>query len=214
MSEPPTHLVTQLLAAVGQGAPGARDRLWELIYQELRAMAAAQLRHEGRNRGLQTTSLVHKAYLRLMGDGGAGFENRRYFFGAAARAMRRILVDDARNRRRLKRGGPGLTGQRPGPEGDSADCAAADPPAAARVCRVNEEPMVFDQDPVETLAVDDLLERLEAEHPRLAEVAHLRYFVGLTVDETAGLMGVSSRTVDNDWRLARSWLRRRLAEGE
>lgn len=181
--------VTQLLVAVGRGDAGAREELWTVIYEELRAMARRQLAAEAGGT-LQPTTLVHEAYLRLTADEDVRWENRRHFFAAAAQAMRRIRIDDARKRKRLKRGG----GAKPGP--------------------LQEAPPVFDQDPTEVLAVDEALTRLEREAPRKAEVVMLRYFVGLTVDETAEALGLSPKTVDNDWRIARAWLHGELSKGD
>ena len=188
-ASPPSR-VTQLLAAVGQGDTSAQDRLWALIYDELHSVAQGQLAAEGGGRTLQPTTLVHEAYLRLVGDEDAQWANRRHFFAAAAQAMRRIRIDDARKRNRQKRGG----GRRPG--------------------RMVSEPPVFDQDPAEVLAIDEAVSKLEQIDPRKAEVVLLRYFTGLTVAETAEVLGVSPRTVDNEWRFARAWLRRELARGD
>ncbi len=213
MSCESTHLVTQILDAIDQGTPGAHDRLWELVYTELHQMAQAQLRQEHGAVTLQPTALVHEAYMRLVAGNNGHFENRRHFFAAAAKSMRRIRVDDARRRRRIKRGGPGLgmdgscgslenrTNLAGGPESDSAFVSR----------RSFEDPAVFDQDPAEVMATDEVLEQLEQEHPRMAQIIDLRYFVGLTVDQTADILGISSRTVDSEWRLAKAWLHRRLA---
>ncbi len=188
MTSPQPGPVTQLLAAAGRGDAGAKEKLWTLIYEELRAIARQQLAGEGSAGALQPTTLVHEAYLRLTADEEAQWVNRRYFFAAVAQAMRRIRIDDARKRKRLKRGG----GRRPGV--------------------LEDGPVVFDQDPAEVLAVDEALRRLEQEDQRKAEVVTLRYFVGLTVDETAEALGLSPKTVDNDWRFARAWLRGELGE--
>jgi RNA polymerase sigma factor (TIGR02999 family) len=181
-----TGPVTQLLAAVGRGDGGASEKLWALIYEELRAVARHQLAGEDSAGTLQPTALVHEAFLRLTGGGGVQWANRRHFFAAAAKAMHRIRIDDARRRKRLKRGG----GRRPGVLG--------------------EGPAIFDQDPDEVLAIDEALGRLKQEEPRAAEVVLLRYFAGLTVNETAEALGVSGRTVKSDWQFARTWLHREL----
>lgn len=193
-----THAVTRLLDAIGAGEPDARQRLWDVVYDELRAMARAHLADENRAKGLAATTLVHEAYLRLFGssadtagNGRVAFSNRRHFFGAAANAMRRILVDDARHRARLKRGGRVL--------GPVAGGSAV------------EEAAMFDTDPTDLIALEEVLARFEAEHPRAAEVVHLRYFAGLSVDQTAELMGLAPRTVDSEWRMARAWLYRALS---
>ncbi|UCC30411.1 MAG: sigma-70 family RNA polymerase sigma factor [Phycisphaerales bacterium] len=186
----PPNPLTQLLAAVGQGDVPAQNRLWALIYDELHSVAQGQLAAERGDRTLQPTTLVHEAYLRLTADEDVQWVNRRHFFAAAAQAMRRIRIDDARKRNRQKRGG----GRQPG--------------------RLVSEPPVFDQDPAEVLAVDEAVNKLEQIDPRKAEVVLLRYFTGLTVAETAEVLGVSPRTVDNEWRFARAWLRRELARGD
>lgn len=182
--------VTQLLAAAGQGDSSAQDRLWALIYDELHNVAQGQLAAEHGGRTLQPTTLVHEVYLRLTANEDVHWASRRQFFAAAAQAMRRIRIDDARKRNRQKRGG----GKRPGP--------------------LVSEPPVFDQDPVEVLAVDEVLAKLERIDPRKAEVVVLRYFAGLTVKETARVLGVSPKTVDNEWRFAKAWLRRELSKGD
>lgn len=179
--------LTQLLVAAGEGDESARKSLWELVYHELRRIARRQMASEAPGRTLQTTVLVHEAYLRLTGEESIQWANRRHFFAAAAEAMRRIRVDDARKRGRQKRGG----GQQPQP--------------------LEQDPALVEQDPAEIVAVDEALRKLEQSAPRQAEVVKLRYFAGLTVDETADALGVSPRTVDNDWRLARAWLHRELS---
>jgi len=187
MSDGSDSPVTRLLAAASQGDSAAKDRLWETIYTELRDMAHGQLRGERPGRDLQTTILVHEAYFRLVGTDDLEWASRRHFFAAAAQAMRRIRVDDARKRRGLKRGGG-----RP-----------AEP--------LGEEPAAPDGDGAELLALNDALQKLEQEAPRQAEVVMLRYFAGLSIGETAEALGVSPRTVDVDWRLAKAWLHRALA---
>ncbi len=188
MSQQPEYQVTQLLDAVAQGGSEAVEKLWSAVYDELRRMAESRMAKELPGRTLQPTALVNEAYLRLVGDGRVHWKNRRYFFAAAANAMRQILVDDARRRKRLKRGGGAK-------QGELLDWC---PPA-------------IEQDPGELLAINEAMEQLAQEEPRLAEVVGLRYFVGLTIDETAETLGVSPRTVDLDWRIARAWLHRALS---
>ena len=162
-----------------------------MIYDELHGLAQRQLAGEARGRTLQPTALVHEAYLRLVGGNwNIRWANRRQFFAIAAKAMRRLRVDDVRRRRRLKRGG------------DNKSASLQDAPAP------------LDQDPDEVLAVHEALDRLAVADPRKAEVVMLRYFAGLTVDETAEALGLSPRTVDSDWRFARLWLRRELTKGD
>jgi len=179
--------VTELLAAVGRGDASAPDRLWALIYDELRALARHQLADEAPGHRRQPTSLVHEVYLRLMGTESPEWSNRRHFFTVAAQAMRRIRLDDARTRKRLKRGGGADPGQ------------------------LREEPAAVDGDPTMVLGIDEALRKLELEEPQKAEVVLLRYFAGLSIDECATVLRVSPRTVDYWWRFARAWLHRELS---
>jgi len=181
-SEAADRPLTELLAAAADGRQDAIDRLWARVYEELRRLATAQMRGEPRTQGLQPTALVHEAYLRLIGPKAIHFENRRHFFAAAAEAMRRIRVDYARTRNSLKRGGGVQHGS------------------------LESEPESRDEDWAELLAVNDALARFSEADPVRAEVVKLRYFAGLTVQETAEALGVSPRTVDNHWRVARTWL--------
>lgn len=190
MSTEPPSSVTQLLDAVGRGDRHAHDRLWALVYDELHAIAQRQMAGEADGRTLQTTALIHEAYIRLVGDGSPKWANRRHFFAAAAKAMRLIRTDGARKSSRLKRGG----GRRREPL-DDAHAA-------------------FVEDPATLLAVDEVLTRLEQRDPRKAEVVMLRYFAGLTIDETADALGLSPKTVDNEWRIARAWLYGELSKGD
>ncbi len=212
-----THVVTQLLAAAADGDVVARERLLDTVYDELRRMAAAQMARERPGHTLQPTALVHDAWLRLVGGnspsagssgdagtshhamaGGLPFANRRHFFAAAAIAMRRIRIDSARRRSRLKRGGPGA---------DGADLPAARGPVAPAG---DGEAAWFDSDPLRDLAIDEALRRLERERPELAEVVQLRYFAEFSVDQVAEALGVTPRTVDFRWAMARAWLKRAL----
>jgi len=181
--------ITQLLNAARLGDGAARERLWATVYKEVHQLARAQLAHEGAGCSLQPTVLVNETYLRLIGDGQVEWSSRRHFFGAAALAMRRILVDEARSKKRVKRGSGKATeplpDELPGPERD-----------AYRLLEINEA-----------------LERLEQNDPPRAEIVMLRYFAGLSIDETAEALDVSSRTVDNMWRFAKAWLHRELSKG-
>jgi RNA polymerase sigma factor (TIGR02999 family) len=150
---------------------------------------------EGRRGDLQTTVLVQEAYLRLMGgDGAAVPANRRHFFAAAANAMRQFLVDDARKRGRHKRGG---------------GRARVDTRSSA--ANLGETAAAPDTDPAEVLALDEALPKLRAHDERKAEIVQLRYFAGLSVDETAEVLGLSARLVDKEWRFAKAWLHRELS---
>ncbi len=177
--------VTLLLKAAGGGDRAAHERLFEAVYAELRRVAGAKLRREAPGHTLQPTALVNEAYLRLV-PGAAGWDNRRHFFGAAAEAMRRILVDHARARRAEKRGG-GL---------ERVTLAGVD---------IAAESMAVD-----VLAIDAALSELAAARPRLAELVNLRCFAGLSIDEAAAALEVSPATAKRDWAFARAWLAERL----
>ena len=181
--------VTALLVRWSQGDANALDALMGLLYDECRAIAARQMRRERPGHTLDPTSLVHELYLRLIDQRHATWENRAQFFGIAARMMRRILVDHARAKRRAKRGGsPTLVSLG----------AASEEPAAARTGDV--------------LAIDDALERLAAIDQDQVRIIELRFFAGLTVEETAHVLGRSPRTVKREWLLANAWLFRELQE--
>jgi RNA polymerase sigma factor (TIGR02999 family) len=179
--------VTRLLDAIGRGEPQRARELVPIVYNELRRLAEARLAREPAGQTLQATALVHEAYLRLAGDGvGQPWENRGHFFAAAAEAMRRILVEKARQKRRMRHGG-GL-------------------------CRVDldQAAAVGDEVSDDLLALHDSLDQLAVEEPVVAEVVKLRYFVGLTAEEAALALNVSLRTVNRHWAFARAWLYQRL----
>jgi len=182
------HQVTELLQAWGGGDLGARDRLMPLVYQELRRRAAAYLRREARDHTLQPTALVHEAYLRLVDQRRAVWQNRAQFFGVASQMMRRILVDRARGRRMAKRSG-----------------------RWARVT-LDEAAAVSPQADVDVLDLDEALTRLAAFDPRKSQIAELRFFGGLSLAETGELLGISLATVERDWQAARAWLFKALSE--
>lgn len=183
--------LTHILARVAGGEQGAADELLPMVYEQLRRIAAARMAGERRDHTLQATALVHEAYARMMGGGSASWANRRHFYFAAAESMRRILIEHARARSRLKRGGPGMRRR------------ALDFAAIADLAVENKGE--------EVLALDDALRRLKDERPRAAEVVTLRFFAGLGVREVADLLGVSPRTVELDWAFARAWLFREIA---
>lgn len=194
MSQADGHEVTRLIERAGVGDAAAADALLPMVYDELRRLAAAHLAREPAGHTLQPTALVHEAYLRLLGGGDVVWEGRKPFFCAAATAMRRILVDRARWNHAEKRGG--------GRRREDVDCASmsiADP-----------TPMPA-QEEVDVLKLNDVLTRLERRDERQAEVVLLRYFGGLSVEETARAIGVSEATVKNDWVYAKAWLRRELS---
>jgi RNA polymerase sigma factor (TIGR02999 family) len=180
--------LTRLLRLVRDGDADAADRLTPLVYDELRRLAAAQMRHERAGQTLQPTALVHEAYLRLLTDGAPDWESSAHFFGAAAEAMRRILVERARRRNRLRHGG-----------------------GRNRVELDNALVLDMSSDPALVVAIDEAIERLRQFDPRLHDLVKLRCFAGLTLSEAAGVLGVSSRTLDRDWVVARAWLRKELS---
>lgn len=182
---PETGEVSRLLLEWKAGDPAAADRLFPLLYGELQRLASHHLRGESAGHTLQTTALVHEAYLRLVGTDVA-WEGRRHFFAVAAQVMRRVLVDHARTRGRAKRGG-GL---------------AAVP--------LQEELAGAQGRPTELVDLDEALTRLSSLDPRKAQVVDLLYFVGLSYDETAAVLEISAATVHRDLRLARAWLFREL----
>ena len=173
--------VTRILEAIQQGDPQAADKLLPLVYDELRQLAARKLSHEKPGQTLNATALVHEAYLRLVGD--QLFDGRGHFFAAAAEAIRRILVEKARRRQALKRGGAQHR------DDIDPDLIAAPTPDD------------------ELLALHDALDRLVEVHPEKAELVKLRYFAGLTADEAAAALGISPSTADRHWSYARAWLK-------
>ncbi|MCB9855371.1 MAG: sigma-70 family RNA polymerase sigma factor [Phycisphaerales bacterium] len=180
--------VTRLLHRIDAGDVAAREALWDAIYRDLHNIAIRQMRNEANSRTLQPTALVHEAWVRLVGPDD-GWSNRAHFFGAAARVMREILVDDARRRNRLKRGG-----DRRRIDGEALELQMA----------------ATDREPSEVLAVNEAIERLRQLNKRQADVVVCRYFAGMTAPETAEALGVSLRTVQADSTIAVAWLRREL----
>ena len=177
--------VTRILSAIEQGDPNAAAQLLPLVYDELRRLAAERLAHEKPGQTLQPTALVHEAYVRLVdADRADGWNSRGHFFAAAAEAMRRILIDRARHRQTHKAGG----GRR-------------------RLDLDDIEPALEGENGDRLLALDEALCQLAAEDPRKAELVKLRFFAGLTVEQAAAALGVSTSTADKDWAYARSWLR-------
>lgn len=181
--------ITGLLLRWSSGDASALDALISSIYEDCRLIAARQLRRERPDHTLDPTSLVHELYLRLVDQRRATWKNRAQFFGIAARIMRRILVDHARGRRRAKRGGSATL----------VSLAAAD--------EAIETPRASD-----VLTIDDALERLASIDEDQVRIIELRFFAGLTVEETAHVLGRSPRTVKREWRLAKAWLFRELQE--
>jgi RNA polymerase sigma factor (TIGR02999 family) len=182
--------ITILLAGARAGDRVCQSRLFEVVYGELRHIAAAQLRGERPDHTLQPTALVHEAYVRLLGRGDVPWENRAHFFSTAAGTMRRILIDHARKRRAHKRDG-----------------------ALKRVDLDDHHAGFGDEDAERLLVVDEALEKLAQWDERQARVVELRFFGGLTVDETADVLRISAKTVKRDWAMARAWLETLLEGG-
>jgi RNA polymerase sigma factor (TIGR02999 family) len=184
--------ITTLLKAWGRGDPTAFDRLMPLVYQQLRRLASGYMRHERGGHELQTTALVHEAYIRLAAADDPDLQNRSHFYAVAARVMRRILVESARKRSSAKRGGGVVREEHP----EDIDFDAFVAPESERAA--------------ELCALDDALSALASIDARRARVIELRYFGGFSVEETANVLHVSPQTVMRDWRLARAWLTRTL----
>jgi RNA polymerase sigma factor (TIGR02999 family) len=174
--------ITHILSAIEQGDPNAAKQLWQVVYDELRRLAGAQMAHELPGQTLDATALVHEAYLRLAGDPDQAFANRRHFFAAAAEAMRRILVETARRKDRVKHGG----GQRR--EHLDLDTLGAGAPAE------------------ELLSLHEALEQFAAHDPLKVKLVELRFFGGLSLAQAAECLGISQSTADRAWRYARAWL--------
>jgi len=180
--------VTRILNAIERGDAKATDELLPLVYEELRILAAQRLSHESPGQTLQATALVHEAYLRLVGDEPQSWENRGHFFAAAAEAMRRILVDNARRKEAVKHGG---TQQR---------------------LRIELTGVATRVTPDEILVLNDVLASLAKEDSQAAEIVKLRLFAGLSVDQAAAATGISRATAYRQWTYARAWLRSRMSE--
>ena len=180
----PDAPVTRLLREVEAGKPQAADALLPLVYDQLRELARHRMAEERAGHTLQATALVHEAYLRLVGDRPAGWAGRAHFFHAAAEAMRRILIEHARGRGRVKRGG--------GAERQRVPLSVID--------------LAAENDSGEILDLDDAVCRLEQQSPDVAAVVRLRFYAGLTIEETAEALGISPQSVKRDWAYARAWL--------
>lgn len=181
--------VTELLGQYREGKREALDRLMPLVYGELRRIAARYMKAEGASHTLQPTALVHEAYMRLVDQRDVEWQNRAHFFGVAAQLMRRLLVDHARGRNRQKRGGGLLVVPL-----EDRDAAGPAP-----------------DDGLDLVALDDALDRLTALSPQQGRIVELRYFGGLSIEETAEVLGVSTMTVKRAWAMARAWLHRELS---
>ena len=181
--------VTRILSAIEQGDPHAAEQLLPLVYDELRKLAAQKLAHEAPGQTLQATALVHEAYLRLVDvDKAQHWNNRGHFFAAAAEAMRRILIDNARRKGRHKRGG-----------------------ARRQRVDLDSQDLVSQTTPDELLLLDDALAALTAEEPEAGQLVKLRYFAGLSIEQAAELLGLSRTTAYEHWAYARVWLHAELS---
>jgi len=184
---PAAENVTQLLLAWGRGDESARDQLIPLVLDSLRRIARRQLRAERAGHSLETNALINEAYLKMIEQSVVSWESRAHFFGIAARLMRELLVDHARARQRLKRGG--------GQEQISLTSSA----------------IIVKEQAVDLLALDEALKTLSGVDPQSSRIVELRFFGGLTIDETAQVIGVSTPTVERGWRTARAWLQTELS---
>jgi len=182
--------VTQMLHDWSDGDREAFDKLVPIVYEELRRQAVRYLRRERPGHTLQTTALIHEAYIRLIDQTNVRWQNRAHFFGIAAQLMRRILVDHARSRQAAKRGGSDIK------------------------VPLEEAIIASEGREVDLVALDEALERLAAIDPQQSRVVELKFFSGLSVEETAEVLGISPRTVKRDWNVAKGWLRREISEGE
>jgi RNA polymerase sigma-70 factor, ECF subfamily len=184
--DPKTREVTRMLAALSSGNQDVVSELVPLLYDELRRLAASYLRRERRNHTLQPTALVHEAYLRLVDQKDVHWQNRGHFIALAAQLMRRILVDHARGHQAAKRGGP--------------------------LPKLSlDQAIVYSQERAgELVCLDEVLSRFAEIDPQAARIVELRVFGGLTVEETAGLLGISAATVKRDWSMAKAWLAREI----
>ena len=183
----PSQNVTQLLIGWSKGDKEALDSLLPLVYEELRKQAARYLRHERVGHTLQTTALIHEAYLKLVDQKNVHWQNRAHFFGIAAQLMRRILVDHARTKKRAKRGGSDI-----------------------RVS-FNDANLMGQARDLDIVALDEALSRLAQVDPQQSRIVELRFFSGLTVEETAEVMSISPATVKRDWSMAKAWLHREIS---
>ena len=187
MDSPAPNEVTQLLASWGNGDQAARDRLMSVVYEELHRLARRYMRRESPNHTLQTSALLNEAFLRLVDQKNVKWQNRAHFYGIAAQMMRRILVDYARKRTYSKRGG------------------------GVRPLSLDEGSIVSDARSAEVVAVHEALEELAKFDARKGQIVELRFFGGLSIEETAEILGVSPGTVMRDWTLAKAWLHKELS---
>jgi RNA polymerase sigma-70 factor (ECF subfamily) len=189
MVAPSPKEVTRLLVDWGNGDQCALDELIPLVYDELRRLAGRYMRRESQGHTLQTSALVNEAYLRLVDQKSVQWQNRAHFFGVAAQLMRRILVDHARSRSRAKRGG------------------------GAQMVSLAGQALIS-KEVTEVIALDDALKNLAEMDPRKSQIVEMKFFGGLTTEEVAEVLKVTSRTVEREWRKAKAWLNRAISKGE
>src|SRR5437660_12411564 len=185
----PTENVTQLLMKWSEGDSAALEKLMPLVYSELRRLARNYLRRERQNHTLQPTALVNEAYLKLIDQKSARWQNRAQFYGVAAQLMRRILVDHARQHAAAKRGGP-----------------------SQERLSITSAGQLAEKPDIDLLALHESLEELKEFDPQQERIVELRFFGGLSIEETAEVMGLGHATVERDWKMARAWLRRNLSK--
>jgi RNA polymerase sigma factor (TIGR02999 family) len=187
MNSLPTHEVTSLLLQLRRGEPNAVDELFPLVYCELRRIASAFLQDENRNHTLLTTDLVHEAFLKMVGNGQQTYENRAHFFSVAATSMRQILIDEARKRKAAKRGG------------------------GAMKVSLDEGAILTDETADQLVALDEAMTELATFDEQLSRIVELRFFTGLTIEETAQVLSISVSTVKREWNTAKAWLYRMMS---
>jgi RNA polymerase sigma factor (TIGR02999 family) len=187
---PSSSNVTQMLHDWSHGDREVLDKLVPVVYEELRRQATRYLKRERPGHTLQTTALIHEAYIRLIDQKNVHWQNRAHFYAIAAQLMRRILVDHARSRQAAKRGGSDIK------------------------LPLEEAMIVSEGREIDLVALDEALERLAAIDPQQSRVVELKFFSGMSVEETAEVLGVSTRTVKRDWNVAKAWLRRQISEGQ
>jgi RNA polymerase sigma factor (TIGR02999 family) len=182
--------VTHILNAIERGDPQAAEELLPLVYEELRRLASHKMSQEPPGQTLQATALVHEAYIRLVGSQGQNWSSHAHFFNAAAEAMRRILIDNARRKQRLKHGN------------------------AKNRIELDSANIVIEDSSIDHIALDEALTKLVKEEPVVSELVKLRYFAGLTLNEAASVLGVSNRTADRYWKYAKAWLFQEISTGD
>ena len=178
--------ITTLLEKMAAGESDAANELLPMVYDQLRSIARVRMRSESPGHTLQATALVHEVFMRLIGERKVPWQNRAHFYSTAAEAMRRTLIDHAKAKRRQKRGG------------------------AVKKVPLNVADLAHQDDPENILALDDAIRRLEEQNPEAAKIVQLRFYAGLSIDDTAAAMELSPRTVDRRWKFARAWLFKEL----